>query len=58
MTANPLLNRQPQQPIRDVRDHVDMLNRMAWVRASDRPYFVATTRKEDGTIEYRVDRAA
>jgi hypothetical protein len=58
MTSNPLAKRRADEPIRDVRDHVDMLNRMAWVRASDRPYFVATTRKEDGTIEYRVDRAA
>ena len=56
MTANPLLDRQPKQPIRDVREHVDSLNRLAWVKASGRPYFVATTRREDGTVEYRVDR--
>jgi len=58
MTANPLMRFRPEEPQRNVWDHVEMLNKMTWVRASGRLYFVGERRKEDGTIEHFVDRAA
>lgn len=57
MTSNPLARRRSEEPpTRNVREHVEMLNKMNWVRASGKLYFVNERRKDDGTTELFVDR--
>lgn len=58
MTANPLMRFTPR-PTPSVEEHVAMLNKMNWVRASGRPYFVGEKRNPaDGSVEHFVDRKA
>jgi hypothetical protein len=58
MTSNPLARRRAEEPSRSLDEHVATLNRMNWVRASGKPYFVGERKLEDGEIQRFVDRTS
>lgn len=61
MTANPLLDGQLAKSgkvtVEMLHELVERSNRMEWVRASGKPYFVGKRTNGDGTFTHFLDRA-